>query len=169
MSWWKKKKLVPNDHRALALLRFAGDFVTDAIRDMDTHHGIQQQSEAERMRLTSELMHFCFFALDYWISNHAAAQQERQGIRESLCYHWQEMLGDDVDGQIMWEASQRRLHEYAEIVNEAQAGDADKVLGFGIKLTECSGCPKHPLLLALIPSLFYGAMDAVNVELREKE
>ncbi len=164
MAWWKKKKLTPNDV-ALRLLNFSRDFVTDAIRDIEAHRGVQQQSGSERM--TNELMYFCFFALDYGISNHATAQQDGQEIRESLYYHWRQMLGDDADGHIMWEASQQRLHEYAQIINEAQTDEAHKLVGLGIKLSECSGCPGYSRLVVLAPYLFKAAMDSVGVMLRE--
>ena len=168
MAWWQKKKLTPND-LALRLvnwlLKFSGDFVADATRDMEAHAGVQKHSWSERM--TNELMYFFFFALDYGISNHATAQQESQAIRESLNYHWRQILGDDDDGQIMWEISQQRLHEYAQIVNEAQTDEVHKLLGFGIKLAECSGCAEHPRLVASAPYLFKAAVDAVGVVLRE--
>ena len=117
MMWSKKKKLIPNE-AALLLIKFAGDFVKDAVRDMETHHLVQKQSGQERM--SEELMFFCLFALDYGISNHVTAQQESQAIREALYYHWRQMLGDDDDGQAMWEASQQRLHEYAQIVKRSR-------------------------------------------------
>lgn len=164
MAWWKKKKLTPKDI-ALRLLNFSGDFVRDAIRDMEAQHGFPQRSGSERM--TNELMYFCFFALDYGISNNATEQQEGQAIRESLYYQWRQMLGDDTDGQIMWEASQQRLHEYAQIINEAQTDEAHKLVGLGTKLAKCSGCPGHSRLVVLAPYLFRAAIDAVSVVLRE--
>ena len=168
MAWWEKKKLTPNDVALQLLnwlLKFSGDFVADAKRDTETHHGGQQQSWSDRM--TNELMCFFFFALDYGISNHATAQQESHAIRESLNYHWRQILGDDDNGQIVWEISQQRLHEYAQIVNEAQTDEVHKLVGFGIKLAECSGCPEHPCLVASTPYLFKAAMDAIGVVLRE--
>jgi len=164
MAWWQKKKRTPNDI-ALRLLNFAGDFVTDALKDMENHRGVQQLSRSER--ITNELMYFCLFALDYGISNHATAQQERQAIRKSLYYHWRQMLGDDDDGQIMWDASQQRLHEYAQIVNETQTDEANKLVCLGFKLAEFSGCPGHSRLVVLVPYLFRAAMDAIGVVLRE--
>jgi hypothetical protein len=164
MVWSKKKKLTPNEV-ALLLLNFAGDFVTDAVRDMEIHRGVQQRSGSERA--ADELMFFCLFAIDYAISNHVTAQQESQAIREALYYHWRQMLGDDDDGQTMWEASQQRLHEYAQIVNEEQTDEANKLVGLGTKLAECSGYPGHPRLVVLAPYLFRAATDAVGDVLQE--
>jgi len=164
MAWWKEKKLNPNDV-ALRLLKFSGDFVKDAIRDIEAHRGVQQQSVSGRM--TNELMYLCFFALDYGISNHIPAQQDVQEIRESLYYHWRQILGDDADGQIAWEASQQRLHEYAQIINEAETDEAHKLVGLGTKLSECSGCLGYSRLVVLAPYLFKAATDAVDAVLRE--
>lgn len=162
MAWWKKKKLTPNDV-VLRFLKFSGDFATDAMKDIEAHRGVQQQSESDRMR--NELMYFCLFALDYSISNNVTAQQDE--IRESLYYHWRQMLGDSDDSQAMWETSQQRLHEYAKIINEAQNDEAHKLVGLGKKLSECSGCPGYSGLVVLAPYLLKATMDAVVSVLRE--
>jgi hypothetical protein len=164
MARWKKNNLTPNDP-VLRLLNFAHDFVKDALKDMETHHSVMQQPSSES--ITNELMYFCFFALDYGISNNATAQKERQTIRESLYYHWRQMLGDDDDGQIMWEVSQQRLHEYAQIINETQTDEAHKLVRLGTKLAECSGCSGHSRLVVLAPYLFRAAMDAISIVLPE--
>jgi len=164
MVWWEKKNLTPNDP-VLRLLNFAGNFVKDALKDMETRGGVMQQPISER--ITNELMYFCFFALDYGISNNATAQRERQAIHESLYYHWRQMLDNDDDGQIMWEVSQQRLHDYAQIINETQTDEAHKLVRLGTKLAECSGCPGHSHLVVLAPYLFRAAMDTINVVLPE--
>jgi len=106
-------------------------------------------------------MFFCFFALDYWISDHTAAQNECQAVRKALSYHWQQMLGCDDEGQTIWKTLQERLKEYGPVVNQ-ELRDQDKFLGLGIKLSEFCSFPRNPHLLTLATDFFIAAMNAVN-------
>ena len=96
MGLWKKNKNLTPDQVAAILLMFSHDLLLDAREDLSKHLGVQKRSELDKV--TEELMFFCFFALDYWLSDHIDAKNERQKIREALSYHWLQMLSCDDEG-----------------------------------------------------------------------
>ena len=150
------EKLTPDDIAAMFLM-FSYNLVKNARRDLEK--GLNPE-QARLDKATEELMFFCFFAFDYWISDGIDALKERQAVREALSYHWREMLSGDNEGQTMLCILQQRLKEYAHIVNEERSDQA-KFLGFGRKLSEFCGLPLNPYLLVLAPDLFTAAMNAV--------
>jgi len=158
MALWKPKKKLTPDEVAVLFLMFSHDLVMDARQDLETRLGVQKRSELDKV--AEELMFFCFFALDYWISDHISARKERQTLREALSCHWRQMLSCDDEGQTMLRALQERLNEYGQTVNEEQSDQA-KFLGLGIKLSEFCGLPGNPYFLVLAADFFTAAMDAV--------
>jgi len=158
MALGKPKKKITPDEVAVLFLMFSHDIVMNARQDLETRLVVQKRSELDKV--AEELMFFCFFALDYWISNHISARKERRTVREALSNHWRQMLGCDDKGQTMLRALQERLKDYGQTVNEEQSDQA-KFLGLGIKLSEFCGFPGNPYLLVLAPDFFTAAMDAV--------
>ena len=158
-----KKELTPNKV-ALLLLRLSLDLVTGARQNLETNLNVKKQSQLQKVE--EELTFFCWFAVDYWISNDVAVEQERREIREALSYHWRKVAGGDEEVQPMQHTLYDRLNAYGQIVNE---NESDQAVLFGLarKLSELCCLPGNPYLLVLAPDLFTGAMEGVTGVLRE--
>lgn len=168
MPWSGKEKLTPDEVVAL-LFRFSQGLVMGARQDTLPRLGVQIRSQLDK--ITDELLFFCFFALDYWVSDFISERKERETIREALYYHWREMLISDnkgVDHAVDFARTTERLKEYAQIVNEDQSDEA-KFLRLGKKLSEFCGLGGNPFSLLLAADFFTSAMDIVRVVLRERK
>jgi len=169
MSWWKrknrltpKKKLTPYEIASL-FLELTSDLVKTSKKSLETRLNIEQESKWTRVQW--ELLFFCIFSIDYWISQYPGRQQEKQTIREALFDKLEKMLRDN-DSQAMLNSLKQCLDEYGAIVSGEQDDDF-KLYNLGINLAKRCEFHKEPYFTVLAPQLFTAVQRSTRDILRQ--